>query len=307
MHSWVFDPEGRPRLGWRVAICLVAFLFLQLLVAIAAFFFFSAAVPGSAPQDGPAGKSLRALAIVPGLLGTLLAVWGCRRFLDRRSFVSLGLGAPAFGWGGTLGIGLGAPLLLLGGLIGALIGLRTYVVTGVTTSGETWLFFALLLPAAFSEELLMRGYVLENLMEASGAWAAVAVSSVLFWLLHAFNPSVWSSPLVPVNLFGAGVVLALVYLASGDLWLPTVLHYGWNVTEGLVFQLPVSGVTFDGIVDLEPAAGAPEWLNGGSFGFEGSILATLAEVVLGLVFYRLWQRRRALAGPRIPEVASQGR
>ena len=58
----------------------------------------------------------------------------------------------------------------------------------------------------------------------------------------ALNPNAWSSPLIGVNLFGAGVLLALAYMLSGNIWFPTVVHFAWNFAQGVLLGIPVSGI-----------------------------------------------------------------
>ena len=79
-------------------------------------------------------------------------------------------------------------------------------------------------------------------MRSSSMVLGIFVSSLIFWLFHALNPAVWTTPLAGVNLFGAGIVLALAYLASGNVWFPTAMHFAWNAVQGILFELPVSGV-----------------------------------------------------------------
>ena len=126
---------------------------------------------------------------------------------------------------------------------------------------------------------------------------AVVFSSVVFWLMHSLNPSAWSSPLVGVNLFGAGVVLALAYRVSGNIWFPTALHFAWNIGQGVVLQLPVSGIRMDGVVDLEVNGAMPAWLTGGEFGLEASVLVTAVEAAQVLLFVWIFSGRRDAVSP----------
>ena len=179
-------------------------------------------------------------------------------------------------------------------MILGLIAAGGYRVTGLSDSLSTWLMVPVLLLAAFHEEIIVRGYLMRNLLESAGPFWALLLSSVVFWLFHGLNPAAWSSPLVPLNLFLAGILLGLAYLASGDLWFPTFVHYAWNAMQGVVLELPISGVETDGVVDLERTGDLPVWLTGGAFGFEASILSTASEVVLCVVFYLWWRRGRGV-------------
>jgi hypothetical protein len=147
------------------------------------------------------------------------------------------------------------------------------------------------------EEILCRGYLLQNLIDIGRPRFGILFSSTIFCLLHAWNPAAGSSPIVAINLFGAGVTLALAYRVSRNIWYPTAAHFGWNFTQGVLFQVPVSGIKTDGLFDVSLVATAHTWLTGGAFGIEGSILATVAEIGMSLVLLRVLLRQP-------PEVAA---
>jgi membrane protease YdiL (CAAX protease family) len=294
------DREGRLRLRWRVALFLCGFAGVQLVLGILAglgLVAFVAATEGlsskaleSAIDDPSALLSAQIVTAPMFLVAVGLLVALCRRFVDRRSVGSLGLGQPQGGWLATIlyGTGLGSVPILM--VVALLFGLGAVRLDGVTTSWQTWALVPTLLVMAFLEELVFRGYLLGNFVEARKVRFGVVFSSFLFWMSHALNPAAWSSPLVPLNLFGAGVVLALAFLVSGNLWFPTLVHFAWNLTQGVLFELPVSGLQTDGLLDVEATGGSPMWLAGGSFGLEASVLLTLSEV--GLVLGLLWRLRR---------------
>lgn len=240
---------------------------------------------------------LQLASAIPTLLLLGLWVWACRRFFDRRPLLSLGLGPPAHGWVRTLLAGFGAgagPIVATVGLLVLLSGLSwRQAQAGLLT----WLLIPGLLIAAFNEEMPLRGYLLGNFVEAGRPLTGVLITSLLFWLLHSLNPAAWSSPWVAVNLFGAGVMLAMAYLASGNLWFPTALHYFWNLAQGVLFELPVSGVTTDGILELDVTGKLAPWLSGGQFGLEASLLVTPWELALSGLFFVLWKRGQARHPP----------
>ena len=90
------------------------------------------------------------------------------------------------------------------------------------------------------EELLVRGYQLQNLEESIGRTPAVVISSLLFSLLHIRNAGFNLLALVGLPL--AGALFAYAFHRSGQLWLPIGLHLGWSFFEGPVFGFPVSGL-----------------------------------------------------------------
>ncbi|MFC1453709.1 lysostaphin resistance A-like protein [Verrucomicrobiota bacterium] len=86
------------------------------------------------------------------------------------------------------------------------------------------LFFLLLLAvvvAPLVEEVLFRGILLPVLMKKMGAGTAVVASSLIFAGIHQHLPSF-------APLFILAVVLSMLYIYSGSLWTPIVLHAVFN-------------------------------------------------------------------------------
>lgn len=146
-----------------------------------------------------------------------------------------------------------------------------------------------LVAGALAEELMFRGYPFQRLVEAIGPAASVVVLSLLFGATHLLNPHVSRWAVMDTAL--VGVLLSLAYLRTGSLWMPWGFHFAWNATLGLVFGLPVSGLTEFAVV-LRSQATGPQWLTGAAYGIEAS--ATGAAVILvGIVLLLLLTRRTA--------------
>ena len=138
------------------------------------------------------------------------------------------------------------------------------------------LFFGALL-----EELTFRGYPFQKLTEACGVFWAVVFLSALFGAVHLANPQAggWLSWGF-FNTLAVGLLFAMARIRSGSLWFSTGLHFGWNVFQGVVFGLPVSGLNEFATLVSGIALGPP-WLTGGDYGPEGS-LTCAAILVLAL-------------------------
>ncbi len=89
--------------------------------------------------------------------------------------------------------------------------------------------------APINEELLFRGVIFRGLRPRFGRGPALAVSGVLFGLLHAN----WAG-FLPLALLGA--VLALAYERSGDIRVPIVAHalFNLNTTVVVLSGLPAA-------------------------------------------------------------------
>jgi membrane protease YdiL (CAAX protease family) len=134
---------------------------------------------------------------------------------------------------------------------------------------------------AIMEELLFRGFVFRVTQTAFGTWIAVAISAVLFGLVHAANPgsTVFSSIAVGLE---AGVLLAIAYAVTNRLWLPIGIHTGWNYAEGTIFGTSVSGADVKSTLLHGTLTGNP-LLTGGAFGVEASIVAIPVCLIAALI------------------------
>jgi membrane protease YdiL (CAAX protease family) len=157
--------------------------------------------------------------------------------------------------------------------------------------GETqwayWLAIAII--SGFMEETLMRGLLFRAVEKVSGSWAALAVSAAFFGGAHIFNPN--ASWLAAVAIaFEAGILLGAAYMLTRRLWLAVGMHAAWNFTQGWVFSVPVSGTGGQPIGLISTTRIGPDWLTGGSFGLEASVMAMIVATVAGLLL--LWWAHR---------------
>lgn len=128
---------------------------------------------------------------------------------------------------------------------------------------------------ALSEELLCRGFMLNNLMKSYNKYVALVLSSAIFSLIHIGNPSI--STLNLIGLFVAGLLLGISYIYTGRLWFPIALHFSWNFFQGSIFGFNVSGINDYSLITTHlPSSNL--W-NGGDFGFEGSILSVVFQII----------------------------
>ncbi len=126
------------------------------------------------------------------------------------------------------------------------------------------------------EELLARLVIFRMLACAFRVKPALVLSALIFGGAHLANPNATliSSIAIAVE---AGLLLAGFYLLTGRIWLSVGVHAGWNFSQGGIFGTPVSGMPSDGsLFQSMPAQDVPNWITGGAFGPEGSVIAVLA-------------------------------
>jgi uncharacterized protein len=215
---------------------------------------------------------------------SLLTVYVFRRVFDARSFISLGFEWKGYQPHATTGLLLGLVLLGVQSLILYLAGHLVWV--DVTPDPADLLSgLIIMLLVAVSEETVFRGYILNNLAQSVNKWVALGISALLFALFHAGNPGI--TQLALLNLFLAGLLLGLNYLYTQNLWFAIMFHFSWNFFLGPVLGYEVSGLPLNSL--LQQSIQGPDWITGGEFGLEGSVLDGIFSIVsftLLLVIYR---------------------
>lgn len=297
-----FIREGRLHPGWRVSLYFIATLVGMLLtqVPIVTIYIAYLTLSGLAPETMLLEIQRLPLAFtlpltIAGLGVILLLTYLFRRFLDRQSFTSLGF-EQRHGWPWEIGFGIVLGFVLMSGIF-----LVEWAGGWLTVGEGIWHFktpgsallmllgyLVLFILAGASEEIMFRGYILQNLREWPGTILAVVISSIIFSLVHGLNPSF--NLFAVLNIALAGVSFCYAYLITGNLWLPLAYHFSWNFFQGPVFSFPVSGMISGGLL-LTQVSQAGGMITGGAFGPEGG-LTGLGAQLLGLLILWLWAKRR---------------
>ena len=280
-----FSPdEPRLRAGWRLLIQTLLLLIFGLIIGTVGIF-----------VSRFLNESLTIIwnQIIEFLIFTS-SIYVARRWLDKRSFESLGLKLD----GQTLIdilTGIGISFVQMGFIYALMVGLgwltfqgfawqvdpSNVVIAGVLT------FLITFILGAWNEEILSRGYHLQTIASGTNLFWGVVISSSVFGLLHIFNPgATWVST---AGIFFAGIYLAYAYLRTRQLWLSIGLHMGWNFFEGVVFGFPVSGLNVYHLTRV--VVHGPELWTGGIFGPEAGLIV-LPSLILGGFLIYLYTRNR---------------
>jgi hypothetical protein len=226
----------------------------------------------------------------------LIVYAGLVVFIERRPASELALRPMAreLGLGLLMGFGLYSACVLV------LMALGNYRIDGLHEWHILLTGLATALATGIYEELWFRGVVFRLAQEWFGSWAALLVSSLVFGFVHWDAPGATLQGLASISLW-AGLLLSATYLLTGRLWLGIGLHAAWNYTQGTVYSGVVSGnAPPEGFV--KSTLQGSEWLTGGAFGVEASVVAAavcgsvgvlmLAKAVrLGLLLPPPWRRR----------------
>jgi membrane protease YdiL (CAAX protease family) len=225
-------------------------------------------------------KSLRRLGALLLTAVVLAAYSAYVRIIERRAVTELS-GARAVR---ELGIGLGLGALLFSVSIGILAAVGAYEVTG----NNGWRTMLAILPACILsgvlEEVVIRGVVFRILEQWLGSWIALGISAVIFGVLHLLNPGATLLNAAAISI-EAGVLLAAAYMLTRRLWLCIGIHIAWNFTQGGIFSIAVSGNSTKGL--LQARMVGPDWLTGGIFGAEASVVALAVCLAAGMALVGL--------------------
>lgn len=231
-------------------------------------------------QENPLGLLL--INYIPSTLIMLLVIWLVHVAIFKRDesllgFRKFGL-VPQF----TLGWAWGFVLIFLGFIV--LVIADQIDVVGFHLKGSLLFGFLLLfLIQSFSEEIIMRSYLIPTIERRLGTWAALIITSVGFMAMHLGNAGI--SVIGCLDLLLGGIFMGLLFIKFRNIWAPTGFHVAWNYFQSTIFGFEVSGFkTYSWFVLDEKGH---DIFTGGEFGFEGSIFSIL---FLSLSILFLWQR-----------------
>ena len=281
-HIFISIDEPRLRAGWRLLIQSIFLIFLLICFTLPMAFSLEL-------LNSPVGLLLSQVA---ELFGVSLSVFLTRSLLDKRSFSSLGLKIDRQALVDVL-IGIIIPFFMVGAVYLVELSMGWLTFTGfvsdspVTVISQVSLSLLIFVLVGWNEELLSRGYHLQNLISGLNLPWAVVISSAVFGGLHLGNPN--ATPAGAVGVFLAGIFLAYGYLRTRQLWLPIGLHIGWNFFEGVVFGFPVSGSESYRLI--RTSVDGPVLWTGGPFGPEAG-LVIIPALLLGGVIVTAYTRNR---------------
>ncbi len=286
--------ETRLRAGWRLVIQTLLFLLLTLALSIAALL-----MPALNPVSGSPAAIL--IGGTAELIAVTLSVYLSRRFLDRRSFTSLGLSVNRRASMDIIA-GFAITFVIMGAIILTMRALGWIQFEGfawqsqspLLVGGSSLVILLGFILVGWSEELLSRGYHLQTIASGTNLFWGLILSSIVFGILHLLNPN--ASWIAVTGIFFAGLFLASGYLRTGQLWLSIGLHIGWNFFEGAVFGFPVSGLSIYPLLQIH-VSGPTLW-TGGAFGPEAGLIV-LPALAVGIVLVILYTRLRGVEAPRI--------
>jgi membrane protease YdiL (CAAX protease family) len=227
--------------------------------------------------------------LIVGILaiGATISTFLSRKFWDKKSFNSLGLKWSkqglkdmtfGFALSGLMAAAFYFLLISFDLLVFKGVNFESTTLTGpfdfiqfmsILTLGSLSLMLVEHILVGYWEELVFRGYILQNMIEGLGLASAIVISCILYGLLHYMNPN--ATILSSAIIIGFGFLRIYGYLGTKMLWLSIGMHIGWNFFQGPIFGFAASGHKKTTL--LQHTLNSDKiYLTGGEFGPEGSIL-----------------------------------
>ena len=221
------------------------------------------------------------------------------KVIEKNSLSTLGFVKK--NWLKYLGLGILLSLLQMGviALVYQVGGIGTFELNELSL--EPILFILGLFPfwllQGGTEEVATRGWLLTRIAARTNLPLAIAISSSLFGILHLGNAGV--TFLSVLNIILDGVLAGLLFIYTDSIWLVVAQHGTWNYVQGNLLGFQVSGTGADASIFSFTMGSGPDWLTGGAFGAEGSIITTLVLLVSLVIVYRLGERRERVVNEQV--------
>ena len=224
------------------------------------------------------------------------AYWAYVRYVEKRNMTELGSQAAAqeFGLGTLIGFGLFSLVIAILWLLGF------YRVDGFNL---LWLsLLGALLGAfvsGFVQELIFRAVVYRITEEWLGTWWALAISAILFGLIHltSAGATIYSALAIALQ---AGVLLGASYALTHRLWMAIGIHMAWDFANDGIFGVGLAGQSGQSLHGLLQASlKGPDLFTGGAFGVEASIVSFFIVLIAGILLLRAaYQMRQFVSRKR---------
>ena len=222
----------------------------------------------------------------------ITSVLYCKLF-EKRNIATMGIrkkdAVPEYALGLVIGLGMFALSVLLSFAFGAS---KTGINSSISIGYIILFFFAFVVQAA-AEEFLLRGFFMVSLSRDYAPAIAVAISSIVFAILHIGNDGFGIVAFINIFLFGA--FLGIYVFKRGDLWGACAIHTAWNFAQGNIFGVSVSGMKILPSVCTTEIDTSKKILNGGTFGLEGGLCVTMVILIATIVVISLKTKKSALS------------
>lgn len=269
-----------PLLGMATALVVGQYLYFVVIGAI-----IGASFESLTKYDSP-GAILIGAGSWFAALGTILLF---AKYFSKIPFSELGFTRPRLGRNYLIGLAIGAGMMGTIFAVNLALGAIDVEAPMNTAWASIVAFFVYFAIQGFTEEVMLRGYLLGQIMRKFGAWPAIIVSAIIFANLHGSNPD--ASVISWATLLLFGVFTGYLFVKTRNIWIVGGFHTMWNFTMGPLLGAEVSGRAVPTLFTTTAVEGQ-KLVNGGGFGFEGGITATLVFIIAIAVLMVVFNRQQ---------------
>ena len=287
-HFFLMAKEGK-----RITYIAIAIPIVWVIISIGLLFseIFLFEIVFQNPEVAPVFRTLYSLTV--SVLFVMLFMWLWIRFFEKRSLKTIGLSSKNALKKYLLGFLTGVMMIFSVVGLMAIFGYLNFnsisLSVGYDTLGIVLLYLIAYIIQGANEEIISRGWQFQVIGVRSKPWIGAIISSISFALLHGFNAGV--SIISIMNLLLFSFLLILFVLRDNSIWAACGWHTSWNWTMGNILGLNVSGSKeFGSLLNLTTKG--PDFLSGGTFGPEGSIITTIVFIIGIILFFVLRGRKK---------------
>lgn len=226
---------------------------------------------------GGIGNAATIVAMAVVVVVTLLAL----KFIFKRPAASLGFVSKSW----ILKYGKG---LLLGGIFYTVVYLALAAIGAIkiqynfqfSSIGMIFMAFGFTAFQAMAEEIVFRGYLVNELFKSLKLIPTVLITALVFTLPHISNYSKEGNLLGLLAVFSLSLVFNIIFAKTRNLWLVGGFHAAWNLFSFQVFVAdnPTAVFTYTVTKGMESAE---------------VIVATIASLLLSIALLVFWKKSRS--------------
>lgn len=217
------------------------------------------------------------------------------KLIQKRKVTTVGFQKPGMWKEYLCGLGSGFVIFSVAVLICVVTGsLKIQGLSATFSIGIFVLFLLGYLVQGMAEEVMCRGYFLVSVSRRYPLAVGIVANAVLFAALHLLNNGI--SVLAFINLVLFGVFASVYFIKRGNIWGVGALHSIWNLAQGNVYGIRVSGIQTSCSVLASEMVTGRELINGGDFGLEGGLAVTIV-LMLGTLILLMTKQQRYVEEP----------
>lgn len=202
--------------------------------------------------------------------------------IEKRNLRSMGFSRDNIASSLLKGLALGFGMFAVIVLIGMFIGQYSFEGFDLSSLPLAIPYILVFIIQPFAEEIYTRGWIIPLFAKNYSVFLGVLVSVLFFVTGHMGNNGI--NIVAIINLIIMGVLLAVVFLKTDNIWVCGALHSAWNFTQSYLLGFNVSGFHTSSLMHFSQTT--PNIYNGGVYGPEAGIIATVITLIALILIWK---------------------